>query len=105
MAADARTARTRGQTLLDPGDEIRCEDSKWSQSRPPPGLIQAAARRILNFHSDDQLPFGRANHSRARIASGDLAGVWPHSPRHHDRTAGTTNAPTSVRRPGVSYLT
>src|SRR5262249_55973186 len=32
----------------------RCEDSKWSLGGPPPGLIQAAARRILNFHSDDR---------------------------------------------------
>jgi hypothetical protein len=52
-------------------------DSKWSLGGPPKGVIEAAARRILNFHSDDRLPTSRTSRIRACELS---VGAAPASP-------------------------
>src|SRR5215469_7900393 len=56
MAADARTARTRGQTLLDPGDEIWCEDPGYTAARAAFRL--AGARVALVSVGDDGIDVG-----------------------------------------------
>lgn len=74
------------------------EDAAWSLGEPAPGMVQAAARRLLDFHSEDPAWPLPKNCDQARpSAAPALRSVEPGSVAHPRRST-----VTDTRRPAAT---
>ena len=73
------------------------EDAAWSLGEPARGLVQATARRLLDFHSEDPAWPLPKNCDQARPAAPALRSVEPGSVARPRRSA-----VTDTRRPAAT---